>query len=210
MTCSRRVLIRRVLLDPEQVSADPRSRRRRTLHLDQRALPLPELAGAGAIYADSFILTNLDLSALDKAIAAEHWYRRRTTVENLFRESKLGATLRHLPFGYPRSTWPRCGELCSPPAWPPGCTGSPLSSRARTSWPRTPPADLDPARRRAGRAEGPGTPQGYGGVTGPGGAGPVTGGPTSKIHRLADWRCRPLARVTSAGQRSTIPWPSCR
>ena len=32
---------------PAQVSADPRSRRRRTLHPDQRALPIPELAGAG-------------------------------------------------------------------------------------------------------------------------------------------------------------------
>ena len=39
-----RLLIRRVVLDPVQVSADPRSRRRRTLHPDQRALPLPELA----------------------------------------------------------------------------------------------------------------------------------------------------------------------
>ena len=36
-----RLLIRRVLLDPAQVSADPRSRRRRTLHPDQRALPIP-------------------------------------------------------------------------------------------------------------------------------------------------------------------------
>ena len=36
------LLIRRVKLDPEQVSADPRSRRRRTLHPDQRALPIPE------------------------------------------------------------------------------------------------------------------------------------------------------------------------
>ena len=58
-----RLLIRRVLLDPAQVSADPRSRRRRTLHPDQRALPIPELAGAGAIYAYSFILTNLDVTA---------------------------------------------------------------------------------------------------------------------------------------------------
>ena len=48
------LLIRRVLLDPAQVSADPRSRRRRTLHPDQRALPIPELARAGAIYAYSF------------------------------------------------------------------------------------------------------------------------------------------------------------
>ena len=41
------LLIRRVLLNPERVSADPRSRRRRTLHPDQRALPIPELASAG-------------------------------------------------------------------------------------------------------------------------------------------------------------------
>jgi hypothetical protein len=71
------LLIRRVLLDPEQVSADPRPRRRRTLHPDQRALPLPDLARAGAIYAYSFILTSLDVSAPAKAIAAEHWYRHR-------------------------------------------------------------------------------------------------------------------------------------
>jgi hypothetical protein len=96
------LLIRRVLLDPAQVSADPRSRRRRTLHPDQRALPIPELAAAGAIYAYSFILTNLDVSAPDKAAAAEHWYRHRTTVENIFRDSKLGAALRHLPSGYPQ------------------------------------------------------------------------------------------------------------
>jgi hypothetical protein len=76
-----RLLIRRVLLDPGQVSADPRSRRRRTLHPDQRALPIPELAEAGAIYGYSFILTNLDVSAPDKAAAAEHWYRHRTTIE---------------------------------------------------------------------------------------------------------------------------------
>ncbi|HJY68859.1 MAG TPA: hypothetical protein VJ254_19215, partial [Streptosporangiaceae bacterium] len=54
------------------------------------------------IYAYSFILTNLDVSAPDKAAAAEHWYRHRTTVENIFRDSKLGAALRHLPSGYPQ------------------------------------------------------------------------------------------------------------
>ena len=84
------------------VSADPRSRRRRTLHPDQRALPIPELAQAGAIYAYSFILTNLDVSAPGRAAAAEHWYRHRTTIENLFRDSKHGAALRHLPSGYPQ------------------------------------------------------------------------------------------------------------
>jgi hypothetical protein len=97
-----RLLIRRVLLDPAQVSADPRSRRRRTLHPDQRALPFPELAQQPAIYAYSFIMTNLDVSSPGKAVAAEHWYRHRTTVENIFRDSKLGAALRHLPSGYPQ------------------------------------------------------------------------------------------------------------
>jgi len=96
------LLIRRVALDPAQVSADPRSRRRRTLHPDQRALPFPELASQPAVYAYSFILTNLDVSSPARAAAAEHWYRHRTTVENLFRDSKLGAALRHLPSGYPQ------------------------------------------------------------------------------------------------------------
>jgi Transposase DDE domain group 1 len=94
------LLIRRVRLDPGQVPADPRSRRRRTLHPDQRALPIPGLAQAGAIYGYSFILTNLDVSAPGKATAVEHWYRHRTTIENLFRDSKHGAALRHLPSGY--------------------------------------------------------------------------------------------------------------
>jgi hypothetical protein len=92
-----RLLVRRVRLDPDQVSADPRSRRRRTLHPDQRALQFPELARAGAIYAYSFILTSLDVSDPGKAVAAEHWYRHRATVENVFRDGKLDAALRHLP-----------------------------------------------------------------------------------------------------------------
>ena len=92
------LLIRRVRLDPEQVSADPRSRRRRTLHPGQRALPIPELEAEPAIYAYSFILTNLDVSTPARAAACEHWYRHRTAVENIFRDSKHGAALRHLPY----------------------------------------------------------------------------------------------------------------
>lgn len=95
------LLIRRVRLDISQVSADARSRRRRTLHPDQRALPITELAEADAIYAYSFILTNLDVSTPDKAATVEHWYRHRTSIENVFRDSKHGAALRHLPSGYP-------------------------------------------------------------------------------------------------------------
>lgn len=95
------LLIRRVRLGISQVSADPRSRRRRTLHPGQRALPLEELADADAIYGYSFILTNLDVSTPDKAAQVEHWYRHRTSIENIFRDSKHGAALRHLPSGYP-------------------------------------------------------------------------------------------------------------
>jgi hypothetical protein len=94
------LLIRRVRLDIAQVSTDPRSRRRRTLHPDQRALPIAELADAEAVYAYSFILTNVDVSTPDKAAAVEHWYRHRTSIENVFRDSKHGAALRHLPSGY--------------------------------------------------------------------------------------------------------------
>ena len=97
-----RLIVRRVALDPGQVSADLRSRRRRTLHPDQRALPFPELAAEPAIYGYSFILTNLEVSTPGKAAAVEHWYRHRTTIENIFRDSKHGAALRHLPSGYPR------------------------------------------------------------------------------------------------------------
>jgi hypothetical protein len=96
------LLIRRVRLDVEagQVSTDLRSRRRRTLHPDQQKLPLAELAEADAVYAYSFILTNLDVSTPEAAAEVEHWYRHRTTIENIFRDSKYGAALRHLPSGY--------------------------------------------------------------------------------------------------------------
>jgi Transposase DDE domain group 1 len=102
-----RLLIRRVRLDVEHgaVSADPRARRRRTLHPDQRALPLPELTALAAtspVYGYSFIVTNLDVATGDAAAAVEHWYRHRTQIESLFRDAKHGAALRHLPSGYPQ------------------------------------------------------------------------------------------------------------
>jgi len=95
------LLIRRVRLATQQISADPRARRRRTLHPDQRALPISELANADAVFGYSFIVTNLEVSTPTQAAAVEHWYRHRTAIENIFRDSKLGAALRHLPSGYP-------------------------------------------------------------------------------------------------------------
>lgn len=96
-----RLLIRRLALAPERISADPRSRRRRTLHPDQRALPIAELAEADAVHGYSFIVTNLDVSTSERAVAVEHWYRHRTAIENIFRDAKHGAALRHLPSGHP-------------------------------------------------------------------------------------------------------------
>lgn len=93
------LLIRRVRQQPGQISADMRSRRRRTLHPDQRALPIAELESA-VVYTYSFIATDLDCSTSAKAVAAEHWYRHRTTAENVFRDSKHGAALQHLPSGH--------------------------------------------------------------------------------------------------------------
>ena len=46
-------------------------------------------------------MTNLDLTSGEKAAEVEHWYRHRTQIENLFRDAKHGAALRHLPSGYP-------------------------------------------------------------------------------------------------------------
>jgi hypothetical protein len=67
-----------------QVSADPRARRRRTLHPDQWALPLSELADADQVYGYGFIVTNLDVTTAERVAAVEHWYRHRTQIENLF------------------------------------------------------------------------------------------------------------------------------
>jgi hypothetical protein len=119
------LLIRRVRLTGEQVSVDPRSRRRRTLHPDQRALPLAELEQADAIYGYSLILTNLDVATPDKSAAVEHWYRHRTEIENVFRDGKHGAALRHLPSGYEEINTAWMWGRCWPRPWPAGSTNSP-------------------------------------------------------------------------------------
>ncbi len=122
-----RLLIRRVRLDVAagQVSADPRSRRRRTLHPDQRALPLAELADADAVYGYSFILTNLDVSTPDTAAAVEHWYRHRTTSRTSSGTASTAPRCGTYPPATARSTWPGCGARCWPPPSPAGCTSSP-------------------------------------------------------------------------------------
>ncbi len=93
-------IIRRVRVDAEQVSTDPRSRRRRTIDRDQLTLLLDGVADHG--WATSFIVTNLPTggAGFDTATDVEAWFRMRTDIEDRIREAKLGAGLIHLPSGY--------------------------------------------------------------------------------------------------------------
>ena len=66
---------------------------------------------------------------------------------------------------------------------------------------RRPPADVDPARLAPAALSAPARSRGAGGLPDREALGRSRGGLTSKIHLLADSGCRPLARLTSAGQR---------
>lgn len=91
------VVARRVRYEAAELSADPRSRRSRTVGKDQLALVLDGIEDQA--YAYSFIATNEDLD-LDEEIAAAEWeFRRRTKIEELFRDTAHGAGLNHLPSG---------------------------------------------------------------------------------------------------------------
>jgi hypothetical protein len=90
-------VVRRVTVRAQDISADPRARRRRTIPKDQLALALDGLVEY--VYAYSFIATNLDVSTPAKAIAVEAWHRMRTDIEDRIRDAKHGAALRHLPSG---------------------------------------------------------------------------------------------------------------
>lgn len=95
-------IVRRVRVEAEEISADPRSRRRRTIDRDQLALALEGTATHA--YAVSFIVTNIP--TYDQAVQGETirdveaWFRRRADIEDRIREAKLGAGLRHLPSGH--------------------------------------------------------------------------------------------------------------
>jgi len=94
-------IVRRVRIDAEAISADPRSRRRRTIDPAQLALALEGTATYA--YAVSFIVTNIpthnDSANGETVYEVEAWFRRRTEIEDRIREAKLGAALRHLPSG---------------------------------------------------------------------------------------------------------------
>jgi hypothetical protein len=88
-----RAVVRRVALDAKRLSADPRSRRWRTVDPAQRAA-----ARAGTldrVYGYTVILTSLP----DDPAVIEAWFRRRADIEDRIRDAKLGYALRHLPSG---------------------------------------------------------------------------------------------------------------
>ena len=97
-------IVRRVRVEAETISADPRSRRRRTIDKDQLALALEGTATHA--YAVSFIVTNIRPTTGPAThrqcrddLEVEAWFRRRTDIEDRIREAKLGAALRKLPSG---------------------------------------------------------------------------------------------------------------
>ncbi len=92
-----RCVVRRVKIDAQAISADPRSRRRRTIPKGQLALALEGISDHA--YAYSFIATNRDVSTPAKAVKHEAWHRMRTSIEDRIRDAKHGAALRHLPSG---------------------------------------------------------------------------------------------------------------
>ncbi len=96
-------LIRRVRVDAETISADARSRRRRTIDSDQLTLALD--GHLDHVWATSFIVTNLPTGGegFDTATDVEAWFRMRTDIEDRIREAKLGAGLIHLPSGHPET-----------------------------------------------------------------------------------------------------------
>jgi len=93
-------IIRRVRVDTEALSTDPRSRRRRTIDRDQLTLALD--GQLDCVWATSFIVTNLPTGGdgFDNATDVEAWFRMRTDIEDRIREAKLGAGMIHLPSGY--------------------------------------------------------------------------------------------------------------
>jgi Transposase DDE domain group 1 len=92
-----RTIVRRAKIGAGQISADPRSRRRRTIPKGQLTLALECLCDHA--YAYSFIATNLPVYTPTQAVALEVWHRGRASVEDRIRDAKHGAALRHLPSG---------------------------------------------------------------------------------------------------------------
>jgi len=88
-----RLIVRRVRIPVDELSEDPRSRRRRTVPAEQLALALK--GRVEYVYGYSFILTDLEGDAAE----IELWHRQRGQMEERVKEIKLGDGLLHFPLG---------------------------------------------------------------------------------------------------------------
>ena len=88
-----RAVVRRVALDAKWLSADPRSRRWRTV--DPAQLAAARAGTLDRVYGYTVILTSLG----DDPAVIEAWFRRRADIEDRILDAKLGYALRHLPSG---------------------------------------------------------------------------------------------------------------
>ena len=88
-----RLIVRRVRIPVDELSEDPRSRRRRTVPAEQLALALK--GRVEYVYGYSFILTDLEGDAAE----IELWHRQRGQMEERVKEVKLGDGLLHFPLG---------------------------------------------------------------------------------------------------------------
>ena len=151
------------------------------------------------------------------------WNDHRLVVNGIFFRTRTGCPWRDLPerFGnwktvYNRhrrwsadGTWEmildrlRAGcDQAEGPAWTVAADATVVRAHQHAAGARrAPPADVDPARLAPAALSDPVRLRGAGELRGREALGRSRGGTASKIHLLADSGCRPLARVTSAGQR---------
>ncbi len=123
-------LARRTRIHADQISRDPRARKRRTIPQDQLTLALD--GRIDHVYGYSFILTNRCVHTPDGAVdpealaETEYWYRHRSDIEALNKDAKHGAALRHMPSADPRvnQVWMWAALLaCAFSAWIQEITG---------------------------------------------------------------------------------------
>jgi hypothetical protein len=89
-----RAIVRRVAIPARALSADPRSRRWRTV--DPQQLAAARAGTLDRVYGYSVVLTSL----AEDPVTIEAWFRHRADIEDRIRDAKLGYALCHLPSGH--------------------------------------------------------------------------------------------------------------
>ena len=173
-------------------------------------------------------LTDAEWARLEPLLPAHprqghRWNDHRLVIDGIFFRTRTGCPWRDLPerFGnwktvYNRhrrwsgdGTWEMilgqlqagCDEAAGA-AWTVAADATVVRAHQHAAGARRkPPADVDPARLAPAALSAPAHPRGGSGLPDREALGRSRGGLTSKIHLLADSGCRPLARLTSAGQR---------